>query len=90
MKKWIIVIVILILAGLAVGFYLTKDTTDTSLYSPTNLSGEPSDSQTVSSDKNQTDGSSADSATQVPSPATQKKVEQQKPASSAPRPPELP
>jgi len=92
MNKWIIIIVVLILAGLAVGFFITKNSTNSTLNPPANLNDESSESQTLApSNKNQADSPGVNDTTSTQAPVIQKKVEPQKPApSTIPKPPDLP
>lgn len=81
----------LILAGVALGFYLTKNSTDSALYPPANLSDGSPEPQSVPSNQNQTDGYGINNTTSTQAPVTPKKVEPQKPApSTIPKPPDLP
>ena len=91
MNKWIVIIIVLILAAIATGFYLTKNSTDSTLYPPANLSDGSPESQSATSNKNQTDGSGVNNTTSTQTPVTPKKVEPQKQApSTIPKPPDLP
>lgn len=91
MNKWIIIIVVLILAGLAVGFFITKNSTNSTLNPPANLSHESLEPQSIPSNQNQTDDSGVNNTTSTQAPVTPKKTEPQKPApSTIPKPPDLP
>lgn len=81
----------MILAAIAIGFYLTKNSTDSALYPPANLSDESTEPQSALSNKNQIDSVGVNDTTSTQTSVTQKKVEPQKPApSTIPKPPELP